>query len=157
VSFTLLFSTCQYTIKATNVCTVAITHCHYYFALHQHTLLQQALTEPVQMWLRSLHDSVRDDRYLRGLQLQNHPDAQSRMHAHAVVYDTDDDTAKSTTATAFGNSKCSSTSTLQQQQQRKHSEDYGTGAAAVSDSNSAFGADFGTELLPAARQASLSM
>jgi hypothetical protein len=96
---------------------------------------------------------VRDDRYLRGLQLQNHPDAQSRMHAHAVVYDTED------TAAAAVNSSCSSVSVQQQQQQqqRKQSDDYGTGAAAVADSNRAFGADFGTALLPAARQASLSM
>jgi hypothetical protein len=110
------------------------------------------------MWLLSLHDSVRDDRYLRGLQLQNHPDAQSRMHAHAVVYDTDDDTAKATAAAAaISSSKSSSALQQQQQQQRKHSEDYGTGAAAVSDPNSGFGADFGAELLPAARQTSLSM
>ncbi|CAM9715587.1 unnamed protein product, partial [Phaeothamnion confervicola] len=39
---------------------------------HAIIFLGQCVSEPVVAWLRMLHDSVRDDRYLLGLQLQNH-------------------------------------------------------------------------------------
>lgn len=32
------------------------------------------LIKPVQAWLKALHDSVRDDRYLVGMRLQDHSD-----------------------------------------------------------------------------------
>ncbi|CAN0224857.1 unnamed protein product [Discosporangium mesarthrocarpum] len=42
-------------------------------------LLSSYLVEPVEEWLGVLHDSVRDDRYLIGMQLQNHPQSKAKM------------------------------------------------------------------------------